>query len=181
MVGPLTSGGRLGQPDREQHRQRQPLPPRGDPLRRRSDGEGGASALTVTDSVLDYNKRALWYENSTGVITATKFFSNTEYAIYETGSGLTIQGNEFRRNKHGVNPQPLQPATGRLPATCLLITICRPLAGLCELTRISGAAITGLPRTVGNAVGSERYFDAKHALDSACGLLVRLAGRRERE
>ena len=61
-----------------------------------------SSALTVTDSLLDYNKRALWYENSTGVITATKFYSNTEYAIYETGSGLTIQGNEFKWNQRGV-------------------------------------------------------------------------------
>ncbi len=46
-----------------------------------------SSALTVTDSLLDNNKRALWYENSAGAITATKFYSNTEYALYETGSG----------------------------------------------------------------------------------------------
>ena len=61
-----------------------------------------SSALTVTDCTLDYNRRALWYENATGVITATQFLSNTEYALYETGSGLTIQGNEFRWNRRGI-------------------------------------------------------------------------------
>ncbi|GIW91484.1 MAG: hypothetical protein KatS3mg109_1916 [Pirellulaceae bacterium] len=60
------------------------------------------SHLTVTDSTLEYNRSALWYENSTGVITATQFLSNTEYALYETGSGLAVQGNEFRWNERGI-------------------------------------------------------------------------------
>ncbi len=55
--------------------------------RRRSHGEGGRERSDRDNSTLAYNRRALWYENSTGVITATKFLSNTEYALYETGQG----------------------------------------------------------------------------------------------
>ena len=59
------------------------------------------STLNVANSTLEYNKRMLWYENSTGVITATSFLSNTNYGLYETGSGLTVQNNTFLGNKWG--------------------------------------------------------------------------------
>jgi len=68
-----------------------------------------STSLDISNSQIDYNERALDYYDSTGTIMATQFLSNTEYAIYEDTSGLTIQDNEFRWNERGIY---LRSATG---------------------------------------------------------------------
>jgi uncharacterized repeat protein (TIGR01451 family) len=60
------------------------------------------SNLPINDSSFIQNSHALWYDQSTGVITTTQFLSNTSYAVYETGSSLSIHNSEFRWNQHGI-------------------------------------------------------------------------------
>ena len=59
------------------------------------------SALSVTNTTLDFNKRALWFDQSTGTVTNDRFLSNADYGLYETASGLTVQNNTFQQNRWG--------------------------------------------------------------------------------
>ena len=90
--GPITIGGSTASASRFRHAI---IRYGGDPIK------VSQSSLSVTDSVLDFNRRALWYDQSTGTITGTQFLSNTLYGLYETTSGLVIEGNEFKYNQPG--------------------------------------------------------------------------------